>query len=253
MSKRVSAAVIYRGPSKLDRMPIVAILTGMKGDSRNPKTDGIAQLWILRDDMNPEEAIATGQDISICGGCVHRGTVGDPTDPNTCYVITGWAPSRIWDCDKRGGYPPMDPRDASRRLADQRVEVRLGAYGDPAALPVPVLRDLLHDVTGWTGYSHQWKRCHSSYRRWLMASTDSIAETVEAQAAGWRTFRIRKPDELPIVGEIDCPASDEQGHRLQCIDCMICNGCGPNDTASRASVSIVAHGRGANAIVRREN
>ena len=131
--------------------------------------------------------------------------------------------------------------------------MRLGAYGDPAALPVPVLRDLLHDVTGWTGYSHQWKRCHSSYRRWLMASTDSIAETVEAQAAGWRTFRIRKPDELPIVGEIDCPASDEQGHRLQCIDCMICNGCGPNDTASRASVSIVAHGRGANAIVRREN
>ena len=86
-----------------------------------------------------------------------------------------------------------------------------------------------------------------------MASTDSIAETAEAHAAGWRTFRIRKPGELPIVGEIDCPASDEQGHRLQCVDCMICNGCGPNDTAARVSVSIVAHGRGANAIARREN
>jgi hypothetical protein len=85
-----------------------------------------------------------------------------------------------------------------------------------------------------------------------MASTDSREETQQAIGNGWRTFRIRLPGELPILGEIDCPASAESGHRLQCQDCMVCNGCGPNNTPGRVSVSIVAHGIGAGIIARRE-
>lgn len=244
---KTTGAVIYRGPSKLNGVPIVAILTGMKGDSRNPKTGGLAQLWILREDMRPQDALDSGLDDAICGGCVHRGLDGAQ---RTCYVLM-FAPNSVWDSYKRGGYADLDPVEAGRILRDQRVELRLGAYGEPAALPVPILRGLCKHVTGWVGYTHQWKRAHRSYRRWLMASTDSLAETEQARADGWRTFRIRNSGDLPIAGEIDCPASPESGHRLQCVTCMICNGCGPNNTPGRVSVSIVAHGTGSGIIERR--
>ena len=248
----MNGAVIYNGPSKLDGKPIIGIVTGMKGNSSNPKTGGIAQLWVLREDIHPAEALQTGEDESICGGCVHRGQVDEngETDGNTCYVRL-MGPISIWNAYHRGSYPTLTPREVSDLLASRDVELRLGAYGDPVALPVPVLRGLCHSVTGWTGYTHQWRKAHRSYRRWLMASTDSIAETDLARSNGWRTFRIRLPGELPIAGEIDCPASPVSGHRLQCQTCMICNGCGPNDTPGRVSVSIVAHGVGTGIIERR--
>jgi len=243
----MNGAVIYNGPSKLDGKPIIGIVTGMKGNSRNPKTGGIAQLWIIRENIHPTEALQTGEDESICGACIHRGT---DEDGRSCYVGI-YVVNEVWKAYKRGSYPTLSPREASDLLASRDVELRLGAYGDPVAIPVPILRGLCHSVTGWVGYTHQWRNAHRSYRRWLMASTDSIAETDLARSNGWRTFRIRLPGQLPIVGEIDCPASPESGHRLQCQTCMICNGCGPNDTPGRVSVSIVAHGVGTGIIERR--
>ena len=110
----MNGAVIYNGPSKLDGKPIVAILTGMKGNSSNPKTGGIAQLWILREDIHPAEALKTGEDSSICGGCVHRGQVDEngETDGNTCYVRL-MGPISIWNAYHRGSYPTLTQREAS--------------------------------------------------------------------------------------------------------------------------------------------
>lgn len=238
-------AILWRGPSKIDRAPIVAIVTGLRGQSKNPKTGRMAQLWILRDGVNPIQALETGDDRSICGDCPHRG-LGD--NVRTCYVDLR-APNSIYKKFSAGKYPVADPRELPAWLNSQRLPLRLGAYGEPAALPVPILRAMMKGVPRWTGYTHQWTKCHNAYRRWLMASTDSVVETRHAWKNGWRTYRVRPIGAELIPGEIDCPASHLSGERLQCADCAICNGTGPRDTASRVSVSIEAHGKSAKRIV----
>lgn len=237
-----SGRIVYEGPSKIDGERIVVIVTGMDGDSKNPKTGEMAQLWILCTDISPHQAIKLGKDVSICGLCRHRGINGTK---RTCYVrVSFGGPSAVYRCYFSGGYPQADPQEIDSLLGD--LGMRLGAYGDPAAIPVPVLRSIMTGVRGWTGYTHQWRRCHPSYRRWLMASVDSIEEYHEAHDAGWRTFRMRAIGSPLLPGEIDCPASDLQGHRLQCKDCLACNGLGRNNTPRRVSVSIEVHGPGRN-------
>jgi hypothetical protein len=54
--------------SELDSSaPLVAIITGMRGGSANPKTGPMAQLWILRSDMSPLDAIQ--QRLTWCLHC----------------------------------------------------------------------------------------------------------------------------------------------------------------------------------------
>lgn len=59
--------VAYRGPSRLDGAPIVLIVTLA---SLNTKTGAMAQAWVLRSDISPQEAIGDGRDRSVCGDCV---------------------------------------------------------------------------------------------------------------------------------------------------------------------------------------
>ena len=54
--------IVYEGPSRIDGEPIVAILT-LK--SSNSKTGNMAQLWILRQDQHPQDAINSKNDYSI--------------------------------------------------------------------------------------------------------------------------------------------------------------------------------------------
>ena len=235
----LKTAVIYAGPSKIDRKPIIGVVTGLNGGSRNPKTGKMSQLWILRSDINPVEAVKRGEDYSICGTCSHRGT---GNADRICYVNL-MGPNSIFETYREGKYPAIDPRELSR--LPKRLPMRLGAYGEPAALPVPILRAIAKNVPRWTGYTHLWKRCHPSYRRWLMASVDNEQEQSQAQSEGWRTFRVREHGQPVLSGEIDCPASEKQGHRLQCTDCYACNGCGPNNTSQRVSITIEVHGKSA--------
>jgi hypothetical protein len=65
-----NGVVIYRGPSEIDGAPILAVTTGFKTASSNPKLGHhLLQTWILQEDMSPTEAVATGADSSICGTC----------------------------------------------------------------------------------------------------------------------------------------------------------------------------------------
>lgn len=59
-----------------------------------------------------------------------------------------------------------------------------------------------------------------------MASVHTAEEALSAQRRGWRTFRTRdKRNPEPLTArEFECPASKEQGFRLQCVDCGACNG-----------------------------
>jgi hypothetical protein len=75
-----------------------------------------------------------------------------------------------------------------------------------------------------------------------MASADSSADRAEANAAGWRTFRVRAADGAIEPREVTCPASKEAGYRTTCADCRACGG---TRAKARADIVIIAHGNGA--------
>jgi hypothetical protein len=227
--------VIYDGPSMIDGKRIVAIVTGLTG-SRNAKTGAMVQTYIIRPDMAPIEAVRTGADVSICGGCVHRGdgTGGE----RSCYVTLVHGPRVVYDAYSRGIYQDASPEAVAHVVAGRMV--RLGTYGDPAAVPLMVWEALIARTAGWTGYSHQWQTLTAGWSRLLMASVDSVEQMDEAHEQGWRTFRVGSE---PVRGvEINCPASEEAGKRVQCIDCLLCMG---STSRSGKSIQIAPHGTGA--------
>jgi hypothetical protein len=225
--QKPSGYVLYRGPSLLDGAPIVAIAT-LTSDNR--KTGNMLQTWILREDMSPVAASKAGADASICGECPQRHSLG-----GACYVNIGQAPGSVWRAYKRGAYPSAEFYLAREAQGAGR-KVRLGAYGDPAAVPLNVWQDLLRYATGWTGYTHQW-RIAPAYRAYCMASVDNDAERATAHAMGWRTFRVTESAETVGDREFVC-VSESKG--TACADCLACNGRNPQKFAG--SVVITVHG-----------
>jgi hypothetical protein len=117
--------------------------------------------------------------------------------------------------------------------------VRLGAYGDPAAVPAAVWRALVSHASGHTGYTHQWRNPAAAPLRDLcMASVDSADELHAAQSDGWRTFRVTGAHEIFEPGEIEC-ASDARG--IACADCLACDGA-TIGRLEQASIAITVHG-----------
>lgn len=231
----MSGFILYRGPSVIDGAPIVAIAIV---SSANAKTGNMVQTYIMRDDVNPVEALATGQDHAICGDCKHRPILG-----GACYVNVGQGPNSVYKAFKRGNY--VEDLQAAATACIGRM-VRLGTYGDPMAVPFNVWLPLIAHADGWTGYTHQWlnpdidETQRTAISTLCMASADTGAEGEIARSIGLRTFRVRRPEEPVAPGEFVCPASAEAGKRKTCIECGACDG--STRGASKASPVIVAHG-----------
>lgn len=232
--------IVYQGPSVIDVAPIVAIATT---GSKNRKTGPMTQVWILRSDVAPIQAAYSGEDESICGTCPHRYQPGSglaPSRPRTCYVDVSRAPQSVFRTYRAGRYRTIDAVTVSRM-----GPVRIGAYGDPGALPLAIVAALASGAHGHTGYTHRWRE-RPDLAPYLMASVDSAAERDQAHAAGWRTFRVRAQHAPHLarvgstVGEIQCV---EATRGIQCADCGLCNGAqaGPGVR----SVWIAAHGQSA--------
>ncbi|HEY8310998.1 MAG TPA: hypothetical protein VIG47_10605 [Gemmatimonadaceae bacterium] len=226
--------ILWEGASQIDGKPIVAIATD---GSSNVKTGDMIQVWIIRSDIAPHTATQTGDDRSVCGDCPQRHYLG-----GACYVTPFQAPLSVYKMLKRGGYAD-DKRNArlARKLREQPI--RLGAYGDPAAVPFHVWEELLAQGCGkWTGYTHQWrKRYAAPYRQILMASCDSEDEAIEARVRGWRFFLVTAESaESPTLGRtVEC-LSDAQG--MTCEECRICDGTRADLHPNAASVAIQVHG-----------
>ena len=234
--------IIYDGPSELDGQRILGIVTGLKGKSTNEKTGPMAQLYILAAGQHPTEALKTGLDSTICGDCKHRPLTG----MGSCYVVVAQGPSAVWRAWVRGTYPASTPAEVNAICHAKQKPIRLGAYGDPAALPVGTIRELVRGLR-FTGYTHQWNLVrHQALREFCMASVDTPAEYQAAKLLGWRTFRVRLDSEELFTGkEIQCPASDESGYRTTCDKCVLCMG-----TSIKArDIAIIVHGQHVNKFV----
>jgi hypothetical protein len=233
---RPSDFIVWEGPSEYDCAPIVAIATGIDRASRNTKTGEMVQVWILRADVSPVAALKSGADVSICGGCTHRPFIG-----GDCYVDVPKAPRGIFAKYSADGYRRLEPARGNLALRMSGRNVRIGAYGDPAAVPVHVWNELLKGLEGrTTGYTHGWDgRAVDGLERWAMASTDTPAELERARALGYRSFRVRTASEPLSSREIACPASEEAGKKTNCDSCKACGGL---NAKARVDVAIIAHG-----------
>lgn len=239
------SAIIYSGPSLIDGAPIVCVAIVTSG---NVKTGNMIQTHIIRADMDPLQASKSGADYAICGNCKHRGTATtDSTrkqaQGRTCYVNLGQGPNQVFKAYSAGKYSTATPEQV-QAIGRGRM-VRLGTYGDPAAVPAAIWDQLLSEAAGHTGYTHQHE-LSPDYSR-LMASVDNQHEAKAAHNAGLRTFRVIPIKDYTTQGqnallstEILCPASKEAGQRVTCDQCKLCSG----SNIKAKSIAIVAHGTG---------
>lgn len=235
--------VFYEGNSELNGEPILGIATGLVRPSTNQKTGDLIQTWVIPS-VHPWEAIQTGADDAVCGDCRHRGHL-EITDTGTtknigrsCYVTVSHTPANVWRSHRKGLYESVTPVMAQRLFA--RRKVRLGAYGDIAAIPSEIVAVIVAKAEVVLGYTHAW-RDRPELARWCMASVDSEGERDEARALGFRTFRVRGREEPPLAGEGACPASSEMGRSTRCSECGLCSGL---EGKGRGDVTIRAHGSG---------
>ena len=275
--------VIYEAPSMLDKKPIFAALVGLSTASNNSATGAMLQVYIMRSDISPMEAVNSGADSSVCGSCSLRGEVmsleaaaayaeslpsakrrallarivisaarGESSINvrRPCYVRLEQAPTGIYKLYKKGGYPVVSTREAVDYV--RRRDLRVGAYGDGAALPIGVIRPLVDAADVVTNYTHAAGYAPGRADRlagFTMASCESVAQAKEYQSRGLRTFRVspnfqekngvrRVVDLLP--GEIQCIKTLNKS--VQCIKCKLCDG-----WRGKYTKNIVApvHGKGA--------
>lgn len=236
--------ILEKKRSILDGSPIVVILLV---NSTNRKTGNMCQVYILREDINPVEAVNTGQDFSVCGDCPHR--KDSHTGKRTCYVNVGQGPNSVWNAYKRGRY--VDLTDPTRDLTSdlnqldnciRNKKIRWGAYGDPALINPKTFDYVNSRSQGHTAYTHQWHEQFASvYRGKMQASVDSMQQFIHATDNGWKTFIVGNYlSKKPKVPAITCPATLATS-KTTCGSCTLCDG-------SSQHVFVHAHGASKSAV-----
>lgn len=222
--------ILDQGSSPIDGSPYVVILTL---ESSNPKTGKMAQVWILRSDLNPVEAVQIGADVSICGNCGHR---KQEDGSRSCYVNVGQAPLSVWRAFKAGKYETDLTVEQGKKYLS-KIKIRWGAYGDPAIINPIIFNAVNGAAAGHTAYTHQWKEDWAQWAKGSMqASCDGMQDYLDASAHGWKTFNV-VPSNVEYAGIKKCPATVE-GSKAQCLTCSLCDG-------DKTDIYVQAHGSGA--------
>jgi len=239
--------LVWQGISLLDGVtPIIVLATGVPKISTrarkavahmssNVKTGNMIQTHILRADVSPTEALKQGLDRATCGTCPHVSVAAGGT--GACYTHANikryWAQTSTWIAHTENGSAPFNLEQFRGHA------IRFGAYGDPAAVPVSVWRDLASVASDWTGYTHQWRTADPAYGEFCMSSADSVDEWHEARTRGYRSFVVLPTGTDKPRGASLCPASKEAGFKTNCAACLKCSGTGNGRTGD---VFIPAHG-----------
>jgi len=210
------------GSSHLDgaKIATIAVFGAVIGNSvPNRKTGAMIQVYYLRTDMPPQDAIRQGLDNSICGDCPLSWAQAKKGEAR-CYVLPFQAPYRVFEQWKANKYPQLDELKPKQHQAVMdifnTVPIRLGAYGDPSS-DQDTLKVLVEHQ--WTGYTHQWRE-YPHLKPWLMASIDSIDEYQEAKQLGFRIYR-HTTESLMLDSEIQCL---HDTHGVECVSCLLCSG-----------------------------
>lgn len=229
--KKPLGIILYKGPSKIDGQMIIVLATGFDKSS-NEKTGNMIQTWIMTLRMSPIEAKRYGHDYSVCGDCKHKHL-------GSCYVNIAHGPHNTYKAYMNDRYVKFE--DSHLELFKGR-NIRLGSYGDPAAVPTYVWDKVCSVTNGHTGYTHQWNKrfVDPKLKDYCMASCDNETEYRKAKKMGWRSFRIRFDNEQPLLEkEFVCPASNEAGNKTSCTKCKACMGLGAK---TKKDPCIIAHG-----------
>jgi len=216
LAKKVKGVVFYVGPSMLNGKRIVGI---MLFTSNNDKTGSMAQIFYLLVDESPVDAIKSGADEAICGKCVHRGT--------SCYVSVFQSPLAIWRAYHKGNYPVVTVDECCELIQQRGLEVRFGAYGDPAAVPTAITLAQASAAVKITGYTHQWmhKKFDPALLDVCMASVDNKKQIEHVKRVTGRKdaryYRVTANISDIDFGEIACP---HYATGIQCKACGLCDG-----------------------------
>ena len=213
----------YRGPSLLDGSPIIALVSGIHIPSENSGTGPMAQTWIIREDITPSAAVSNALDFAVCGDCKLRSKI--------CYVMTFHGAGAVWRAYRDGQYL-KHPVGYLQREASVRP-LRIGSYGDPAAVPYAAWEKLMGYFPSHTGYTHQWRGLGKQFKGVLQASCDSREDYEEASAQGWKCFTVAPEGTRPVGLGREC---SKQKYHSTCFDCRLCNG-------RQTDVWINVHGR----------
>jgi hypothetical protein len=224
--KRLTHVILYEGPSLLGNGADIAVLA--INDSTNDKTGNMVQVYIVNRYVPPITAQKTQQDDVNCGDCKHR--------DKSCYVRVEQGVNAMYKGYMKGNYTKITEQEAIEWFRNKLV--RMGTYGDPAAINGAQWRIWLQNCKENTGYTHQWRT--SDLKDLCMASTDTNEEYLEAKSLGWRCFNVMNENqEYPATKYMKCPASEEMGYTLQCWQCLACNG---TQNGATSDVMIQAHG-----------
>lgn len=230
--------VLHEGPSLIGSGDVVAIATLT---SKNIKTGNMVQVWILPKHMDPLDALQASQNSGACGQCPLQGCFDDTLKRmvnRVCYVNVGQAPKQVYNSYAKGKYPRFQRQYHECLLKDR--EIRIGAYGDPAALPTHLVKYLAQVGSGWTGYSHQLfsidQRRANALAKYLMVSCHTPAQHAEAKRRGWRSFVAIHPKQSIPADAVQCP---NYTHGVLCADCQLCRG----TSRPAKDIYVVAHGK----------
>ena len=224
---------VWQGKSLINGEPIMVCLSGLKKPSENRKTGPMVHAWILPVAEPMQVAIKTGLDAAVCGGCLRRRSIRNPPqDPtrkgrwelrcpgqcsscmacgprgkslgvvvdahggngnkDACYVIPWTVPKRMHELYAEA--KAYSFRTARRSVLKAGRHVRLGAVGDPTAVPLHVWEAVVPKKLWGPTYTQRWIDMPGDrWRDLAMASVETYGEALLARDMGWRTFRVRTP------------------------------------------------------------
>ena len=230
--KPFNSAVIWEGKSPYDGAEIMVLAVCIKDPSKNRKTGWMIQIYILVKSVSPVEAVKLGLDASVCGNCSMRWNEG-----GGCYVLPIWI-TPTW---KKGlEAPRITPTELAKLANKYNTPIRQGAWGDPAFVPMDVWEELENAVSNKKGssYTHHWERVSPEYAKFSMASVENLKQKADAQAKGYRTYRI-VDDESEIVEDERLCLNSSRG--IQCRECGECGGNRSKASHRQKNIVIVRH------------
>ena len=207
--------------SRFNKAPITILINGFRSPSTNIKTGPMLQCYFVPSGHHPVEAQKTGSDASVCHTCPQRHSTG-----GGCYVSPHGLLSLPTAIDNAALLGANDINTLPEVLSGRSI--RIGAWGDPASVPVSVTKALVTATPHRTGYTHFPHRA-PHLKHYVQASCDTLARSKQLQSKGWSTFRVsRAPETTMQPNEILCPHYT-QG--IQCIACRLCDGRSANVVA----------------------